>query len=132
MDTFVIEDQCIEKIGSQHGWNFYIIIYLFFIWTSIIVLGTINCHSISSHFSNEGELAYVVGMLSMFIFSIYYFILPDLHNVPEQLSIVNQMGHSFGVPFVYYTVILTVLYGSKVSLVNNILFLCSFYIIRQF
>ncbi|XP_019855938.1 PREDICTED: gamma-aminobutyric acid type B receptor subunit 1-like isoform X2 [Amphimedon queenslandica] len=113
VDTSVIEDQCIEKIGARDGWNFYIIIYLFFIWTSIIVLGTINCHSISSHFSNEGELAYVVGMMSIFIFSIYYFILPDLHNVPKNLSIVNQMNHSFGVPFVYYTVILSVLYGSK-------------------
>ena len=110
----MIEGHCEDP---KVDWGGIVILYLFFLYLSIIVLGVFNSR-IPSHFNQEGELAVLTGTISLLIVVltvIFLFLL--------EATIKDQIPLCVGLNLLYNSSVLTVLYGSKVR--YTVIFLLS-------
>ena len=113
LDTALIEDHCIEMIAFK--WDVTISIFIFFLFISVVMLGTFNCR-LPSPYKKEGELAILTGIISLLLFVFYYLIAISISSGYTSSSmIVNHMPYTVGSLWLYNTFILTVLYLPKVS-----------------
>ena len=107
-----MEDHCVEAMGFT--WDALIALYIFFLFVSIITLGSFNCR-IHSHYKKEGELAILTGTISILMFAFYYALgLILTSGYTKSGAIKNQIVYGTAIPLVYYSFILAILYGSKV------------------
>ena len=96
-------------------WDALIALYIFFLFVSIITLGSFNCR-IHSHYKKEGELAILTGTISILMFAFYYILgLSITTGYTKSGAIKNQISYGTATPMAYYSLILVILYGSKVS-----------------
>ena len=113
VDTFIIEDHCIENLAFH--WDGLIACYIFIIFIGITILGCFNCR-IPSHYQKEGQLAIFTGSISLILFFTFYAIALFFTNGnQEPARIQSYMPYLTGSLWLYASFILTVLYVPKVS-----------------
>jgi gamma-aminobutyric acid type B receptor len=113
VDTFIIEDHCIENLAFH--WDGLIACYIFIIFIGITILGCFNCR-IPSHYQKEGQLAIFTGSISLILFFTFYAVALFFTNGnQEPARIQSYMPYLTGSLWLYASFILTVLYVPKVS-----------------
>jgi hypothetical protein len=112
VDTFIVEEHCIELIGLH--WDGLVASYTFIIFIGITILGCFNC-KIPSPYQIEGQLAIFTGSISLILFFTFYAVALFFTNGnQEPARIQSHMPFATGFQWLYTSFILTALYFPKV------------------
>lgn len=112
-ETFVMEDHCIEKLGLS--WDFLICLYVIFLLIFLLVIGCYNCR-IPSSYKQEGELAILTALISLFLVATYFSVGLALSiGRTTHSRIESYMTYASGFQWLYPSFLLTIIYLPKVS-----------------